>query len=508
MTAMLDPPAARGPYGRADLQRLLAPRSVALVGASANPASLGGRTLANLASFPGPLYPVNERHAELAGRRCYPSVAALPEAPDLVVLAVPAAAVAGVAAQAAARGAGALVVLASGYAETGEAAGQAAQAALAELARTRGLRVVGPNCVGLASRPAGLHAAFAEFSPSVLAAGRRIGLVSQSGALGMGLSHAAEHGLSISHVLTCGNSCDVDVADCVAWLAEDPDCDAIALAFEGLADAGRLAQAARLAAQHGKPIAACKLGQSAAGRAAAAFHSACPTGTPADWQALCADGGIVPVTRIEALMDTAAFLAKAQRLHAAGAQTPLAADVPAPPAADVPAPPVPAPPVTVPGLAVLSGSGGTGILAVDAAERHGLATPQPAEATVACLRALLPPFGAPRNPCDLTAQVSRDPASLLGCAEALLADPCFGALLLPWGRAQPLALLASLDALAARYRKPLLLAWMSQRLDGPGLAAISALLHTALFRSLDDACAALAASGLRGALSTREMPGA
>lgn len=452
---------ARPAHGREALRRLLEPVSVALVGASSNPASLGGRTLANLLSFPGRLYPVNGRHTELAGHRCYPAVSDLPERPDCVVLAVPQDAVEALAIECADFGAGALVVLASGYAEVDEAGAQAQQRLVA-LARRSGIRIVGPNCVGVANRGAGLLAAFAEFPPGPSVAGARVGLVAQSGALGLGLSQAAEGGMSISHVLTCGNSCDVDVADYVAFLAEDDSCDSIALAFEGVGDPARMSQALALAAMNGKPVAACKLGTSEAGRAAARWHTNTATEVEGGWPALFAATGTMTVQNIEVLMETAAFLAKAPR---AGKGK---------------------------GVAVLSGSGGTAILAMDAAARHGLTTPQPSAQTCARLAAAVPAFGSPRNPCDATAQATRNPQSLLECADALLADAQYSALVIPWGRSQPARLLEDIDVMAARHGKPVCVVWMSQRLESATTEMAHGLRHVALFHSLESCVAALA----------------
>lgn len=444
---------SRRVYRRHELRRLLEPQTLALIGASQTPGALGTRTLANMSTFPGILYPVNARHVQLGGRLCYASVADLPEAPDCVVIAVPRDAVLRIVQDCASRGAGAVIIFASGYAETEGAQAAADQTALRDIGRACGMLIVGPNCVGVANRPHGLHAAFAEFSPSP-AVGARIGLVSQSGALGLGLSQAAEHGTAISHILTCGNSCDVDVADYVSFLADDPGCDVIALVFEGLEDSGRLVEAAAIARAAGKRIVACKLGDSTAGSAAARFHTGTATDGPGGYAALFRAAGIISVTRIEALLDTAAFFAKA-------------------------------PPASAPGVAIVSGSGGTAILATDAAARHGVPVPQPGEATAALLRVAIPAFGSPRNPCDATAQATRDPDSLRRCADALLADPQYGALVIPWGRAQPLALLTLLDELAQRHGKPVCLGWMSQRLEGSGAAEVEAHAHLALFRSLD-----------------------
>lgn len=458
----------RSVYRRSELARLLEPASVALVGASSNPASLGGRTLANLSSFEGRFYPVNSKRSVLAGRACHAAISELPEAPDCVVLAVPQAAVEAIVAECGERGVGAVIVLASSYAETGDEQDAQAQQRLVAMARRYGMRLVGPNCVGVANRARTLHAAFAEFSPSAQVRGTRIGLVAQSGALGMGLSHAAERGNSISHVLTCGNSADVDVADYVAYLAEDPSCDVIALVFEGLHEQARLLEAASIAAANGKRIVACKLGVSSAGRNAARFHTNTSVDGAMAWPALFERAGIAQVTRVEALIETAAFLAKA------------------PPARDG-------------GVAIVSGSGGTAILAADAAERHAMTVPQPSEATASRLRAVVPRFGSPRNPCDATAEATRNPDSLLECADALLTDPGYAALVIPWGRSQPARLLSRLGELADRHGKPVCVVWMSQRLEGPAADEVERHPRLALFRSLDACFDALSQWQLRTA---------
>jgi acetyl-CoA synthetase len=444
------------------LDRLLKPSSVALVGASANPRSLGGRTLANLRGFPGRLYLVNPNQAEIDGLPCHGLVSALPEPVDCVVLAIPSESVESVVRECAGARAGAVVVLASGYAETGTQQGEQAQQRLAHIAAEAGMRIVGPNCVGVASHVHGVHAAFAEFPKPHAGADRTVGLVSQSGAVALALSQAAERGVSFSHVLTCGNSCDVDVADYVAFLADESSCNAIALAFEGLRDPARLQPAIERARARAKPVAICRLGTSPAGREAVRFHTGTDPGPASLLEFVRGMPGVAVVDRVEALIDTAVFLAKA-------------------------------PPPNRAGVAVLSGSGGTGILSVDAAMRWGVATPQPGAATTARLAAAIPYFGSPRNPCDVTAQATRNPESLLACAEALLDDPAYGALVIPWGRSQSPALLPSIGALGAARGKPVCIVWMSQLLESGVTQQIEQNGTLTLFRSLDQCFAAISA---------------
>lgn len=450
----------RNVYRRADVARVIAPRSIAIVGASERPGSLGLRTLQNLAAFEGAVYPVNGKYKELAGRACYASLAELPQVPDCVVIALGQDQVEAAARECARLGVGGIVVFASGYAETGTEEGRAAQARLTALAHEHGLRILGPNTTGFANHLIGAHAGFAEFPPAGAPVRGTIGLVTQSGALGLGLSQAAEHGASISHVLTAGNSCDVDVADHVSYLAEDDACRAIALVFEGLADPSRLEQAAAVARAAGKRIVAYKLAIGPEGAAAAMHHTGSIAGSDADYDALFSRSGILRVARSETLIETAIFLAKA-------------------------------PPPSARAAAVMSSSGGTAIMAVDKANLHGVALPQPEGRTLEEIKASIPSFGAARNPCDATAQASTNPDSVRRCAEAFLSDPRYGALVVPWGKAYDSPVLARLGELGAAHNKPICLVWMSQWLEGPGALEAERNPNLAVFRSMDSCFFAL-----------------
>lgn len=462
---------SRKPYGRSELRRLLEPRSIAVVGASDRPGSLGLRALGNLSGFAGAVFPVSPRLGEIGGRRCYRSVAELPDAPDCVVLALPADAVEPALRECAAAGAGAAVVFASGFAETGGERAAAAQARIAAIARETGMRIVGPNTTGLANLTIGAHVGFAEFPHHHVERPGAIGLVSQSGAMGLALSQAGERGASISHVLTAGNSCDVDVADFVSYLAEVPQAGATALVFEGLEDAGRLADAAGRAAAAGQAVVAFKLARSQPGRLAAASHTATDAGMPESFDALFREAGIVPVSDIEHLVETASFFSRLRHLPRRAARTPR--------------------------VAVLSASGGTGILAADIAHALGLDMPQPQGDTLAALRAAIPAFGAARNPCDATAQATSNPDSLRRCAEAFLSDPAYDALVMPSGRAGLSPHFAVLSEAGLRHGKPVCVVWMSQWLEGPGAREAEALPGLSLFRSMRSCLSALAAWGRR-----------
>ena len=456
----------RGLYTSADLAPLINPRSIAVIGASDRVKSLGARAVANLAGFKGKTFLVSQHLEEIDGQCCYPTIRDVPGRVDCAVLAIPASAIETVVQDCADAGVGSCVIFASGYAEVGSEEGCAAQERLRAIARKTGLRLVGPNTAGMANLVSGAHCGFAEFPHGHVERNGTIALVSQSGAVGLGLSQAAMRGTSISHVLTSGNSVDVDIADYLNALADDPAVDGVALVFEGVEAPQRLEQAAMACARAGKPIAVTKLGTSALGAAAAVHHTASTAGSPEEWSALFRRCGMVEVADLSRLIETAVFLAKFRTFTK---------------------------PFGIPAVAILSSSGGLGIFAADTAERHGVPTPQPAEATVERLKQILPTFGSPRNPCDATANATSNPVSIVQCTEALLEDERFDALVLMWGKAWASPGFDDISELALRNKKPVCLAWMSQWGDGPGSTEVEKLPHVALFRSLDSCMAAIRA---------------
>jgi len=455
----------RPPYRRAELHRLLHPGSIAVVGASQREGSFGDRVLKNLAGYDGRIHLINARYEKIGGRPCHASLAALPEAPDCVIIAVNREAVEPIVQECAQAGGGGAIVFASGYAETGKPERIAMQERLAEIARTTGLRIIGPNCIGITNylRQAAVTFMAVPQQPTAPAP-HAVGVISQSGALGFAMALAAEHGSAISHVLTSGNSCDVDMADYIAYLAEEPACRAIACTFEGMADPARLIEAAEIARAAGKPLIVYKTAIGEAGAAAAISHTAALAGSDAAWRAAFDRAGAVVVDQFEAVMETAAFFAKA-------------------------------PPPKAAGIAVLATSGGAGIIAADKAEAHGVPLPQPGEATRAVLEAHIPEFGSPRNPCDITAQVLTDPESLTACARALLADDQYAAMLVPqvYAYAPSVRRIPVLSALAAEAGKPVVYVWVNELWEGPGAREAEADANIALFRSMDRCFRTLAA---------------
>jgi acetyl-CoA synthetase len=462
-------------YARDEMARLIAPASVAVVGVSERANAFGTRTVANMKAFDGRLYQVSAKHAQLAGRPCFPSIAALPETPDCVVIATPRESVEPIARECAARGVGAIVVFAAGFAETAKPEPIALQARLVEIARAANMRLVGPNTIGLVNYATGAGLTFSAMPDRRPLKPHAIGIVSQSGSLGFSLSQAVERGVSVSHVLTAGNSCDVDVADQVAYLAGEPSCRAIACLFEGMADPTRMLRAADLAWKADKPLVVYKIATGAEGARAAMSHTGSLAGSEAAYAAGFARAGVIQVDKLEALVEAASFFAKAGAPKA-------------------------------PGAVVIATSGGATIIAADKSELHGVALPQPGPEAAAVLAREVPEYGSTRNPCDVTAQVISSGAALAACATALLADPQYGVMVTSHAYAYESATsrLPVFARAAAEQGKIVCNVWAPEWLGGPGSVDTESDPHLALFHSMDRCFAVLAAWNRRDALRGRD----
>jgi len=356
------------------LEALFAPRSVAILGASRDPAKLGFRLLKNVrdGGFAGQLYPVNSAGEPILGLATVSVVEALPEGIDLALVSLPAAAVPAALKALAARQAKAVVVLSSGFGEVDED-GRSAQAELLATAREAGLRLVGPNCMGVFSAPAGLNGTYFWDLP------RRpggIGIVSQSGAYGgLIFRHLGSRDLGVARFLSIGNQADVEVAEVIEFLADDQATTLIACFVEDIRHGQRFVAAAERAVGR-KPVVVLKGGGSEAGRRAAASHTGSLAGPAAVFRAACLYARVVLTEETEEFFD---------------AIEALAITGPARPAA--------------PSVAIITVSGGPSVVAADCAERSGLAVPSLDEAARSRLRPLLPTFAAVGNPVDLTPQV-------------------------------------------------------------------------------------------------------
>ena len=451
-------------YSREELTRLLHPQSVAVIGASTRAGSFGERVLFNLKHYGGRHYPVNARYQTIGDLTCYPNVRDLPEAVDCAVITAVREAVEEIVLDCAKAGVGGAIIFASGYAETGKADRAAQQERLAAIARETGLRIVGPNCIGVVNALLDSRITFMDITPIPKPNAHAVGVISQSGALGMALAQGVVRGLSVSHVLTSGNSCDVDMADYVSYLADDPSCQSIACVFEGMSTPERLVIAAEKAWANDKPLVIFKMASGEQGAQAAMSHTGSLAGSHASYRAMFQRAGAVMVEDFEALMETAAFFAKA-------------------------------PPPKAAGVAVVAASGGAAIMAADRAEQHGVPMPQPADDVRAILESRIPEFGSSRNPCDVTAAVLSDPESLGICAGALLGDSQYGVLVSPmtYGYAPSAKRPLVYSELAKQHGKMSCVVWQTEWQDGPGVVDANQADRVALFRSMNACFAALAA---------------
>jgi acyl-CoA synthetase (NDP forming) len=369
------------------------PRAIAVVGASDDPVKIGGRPLAFLLrhGYPGRVFPVNPARATVQGLPAYPSLAAIPEPVDLAIVVVPAERVLESLEAAAAKGIRAAIVFSSGFAEVGEA-GRVAQARLREVAERTGLRVIGPNCQGFAHLPSRLVATFASpFLDAGLAVGP-IAMVSQSGAMaGMIYEMARAAGLGLNYWVSTGNEADVQAAEILAEVVEDDDTRVACCYLEDIKDAARFRRALARAHRRGVPVFVLKSGRSAVGRRAASSHTGALAGEDAVYDAVFADWGAIRCADpTELLALPQAFL----HYREAGAR-----------------------------VAILSNSGGLGVLSVDLCVELGLVPAEFSRETTAILRSALPDFAAAANPVDLTAQMLTDPGMLMRVLPALEADP-------------------------------------------------------------------------------------
>jgi acetyl coenzyme A synthetase (ADP forming)-like protein len=379
----------------ASLRPFFRPRSVAVVGASRDPASIGYRLLDALVrnDFQGTVYPVNPRAAEIHGLRAYPSVRALPEAADLAVIAVPPAAVPGVVDDCAARGVRALVLITAGFAEVGPG-GQELQHRLVARVRGAGMRLIGPNCLGLLNTDPGvrLNALFAPVAPPP----GRVAMSSDSGALGLAILAAAGRlGLGISSCVSVGNRADVSSNDLLEYWEEDKATDLVLLYLESFGNPRRFARIARRVSR-GKPIVAVKAGRTQAGRRAAGSHTAALAARDVAVDALFRQTGVIRADTLEEMFNLAATLAN-QPLPAGRR------------------------------VAIVTNAGGPAILCADTCEAGGLLVPELPERVRAELAAFLPAAASPANPVDLIA--SATPEHFGRAVAVLLAAPEVDALI-------------------------------------------------------------------------------
>ncbi|MBN9562797.1 MAG: acetate--CoA ligase family protein [Alphaproteobacteria bacterium] len=362
----------------ASLDPLIAPRSIAVIGASGDATRIGGRPIAYMRAhgFKGTILPVNPNRPEVQGVKAFPSVADLPETPDVAIVAVPANLAVQAIEDLGRKGTKGAIVFTAGFAEVDEA-GEREQDRMLAAARAHGMRLLGPNCLGAFDGRTGYYATFTASLDSGLPIPGRIAIASQSGAYGTHVfTIARNRGIGASLCVMTGNEGDVTVGDVIGWMAEHPDTDVIAAYVEGVREADSFLASLAAAKAAKKPVVLMKVGRSALGTAAAKSHTASIAGDDAVTEAVLNEFGVVRARTTEEMLDIAHTATR--RIY---------------PARNT--------------LGVLTVSGGAGVLISDVAEQVGLPMPEMPKPAQARLKELVS-FSATRNPVDATAQVSND----------------------------------------------------------------------------------------------------
>lgn len=437
--------------GRA-VRALLDPRSIAIIGATPDRNKLSGRPQHFLErdGYAGDIWPVNPRYPEIGGRKCYPDVASLPAAPDLAIVAVAAARAGEVVAALGDKGCPVAALFSSGFGEMGEA-GKKLEADLAETARRHGIRLCGPNTLGLVNAFARMPATFSQYADDVTVAGP-CGFASQSGAFGTAISALARsRGLGFGYFVSTGNTADITPAECLSQILEDERIRVAAGYIEGIGLADDLLAVAEKSLRLEKPFVLVKVGREAAGARAAASHTGSLAGEDRVFDAVIRQHGILRARNEEHLLDM---------------MSALATNVPP----------------TGRGLALITQSGGAGVLMADRAEEIGLAVPQLAPETRAGLGKVLPEFGATQNPIDVTGAFLSDPKIMAESVRLALDDPKIDVaviwLQLMHGYAD--ALVELFRTIKREVRKPFLVCWIEapekarKALMADGICVISA----------------------------------
>ncbi len=416
-----------GPH---QLDKLFAPKSIAVFGASEKPDGVGTRVFRNLikAGFAGGLYPINPKHKKVQGHRCYKSLDEIDGQVDLAIVASPARTVVNIIRDCGEKGVAAAVVLTAGFREFGDKGKQLEQN-LIDTARHYNIRLMGPNCLGLMRPSSGVDATFLD-TPAL---DGRLALVSQSGALCTAiLDWAQPHQLGFSTIVSLGNAADVDFGDVLDYLAIDPKTDAILLYIEGIQDARAFMSGLRAAAR-AKPVIVIKVGRHSRGSKAASTHTGAMIGSDDVFDAALERAGVVRAMAFGQLFAAAEILSSNKRVNGDR-------------------------------LAIVTNGGGPGVLATDRAEDLGVKIAQLSEHTITTLDKTLPPYWSRNNPVDI---LGDSPPEKYGEAvSACLEDPNVDgvlALLTPQSMSRPLdAAEAVIESSKKKKNKPVLTCWMGE----------------------------------------------
>jgi acyl-CoA synthetase (NDP forming) len=444
------------------VKRLISPRSIAVVGASADFGKINGRPLKHLLDkgYAGRILPVNPKYGEIGGMPCHPDIESLPEAADLAIVAVPATEVLAAVEALGRRGIRAAVIFSSGFGEMG-AEGRAMEEALAQRARECGVLLCGPNCLGFINAFDKVYATFSQYADGETGPGP-IAFVTQSGAFGTAIAALVrQRGLGLGYFINTGNEADLGFSELMASVVEDPRIRVAAGYLEGLEDGASLVRLAQRCHELGKPLVLTKVGRMASGARAAASHTGALAVEDAVFDAVIRQYGVLRARNEEQMLDMLEALSQ-----------PRAA--------------------TGNGLGIATQSGGAGVMMADRAEEMGLAVPELAPATRSRLAEVMPAFGAMGNPVDVTGQFVARPELLRESVVALMDDPGVhvGIVWLQLMTAHVDTLVRIFGEIQARTEKPFFVCWVAAPQEAlQRLRALGIVVYTAGERAVEAAAA-------------------
>ncbi|MDI6879978.1 MAG: CoA-binding protein [Desulfitobacteriaceae bacterium] len=427
------------------IEYLMNPRSIAIIGASANSSKPGGRLITYLIKhgYKGQIYPINRNEAEIAGYTAYRSILDVPGEIDLACLIIPVNALFGALQECSEKGVKTVIVNASGFAEVG-GEGERLQEELVRVAREGGMRVVGPNTIGVFNPIDSVFPTFSQAMVTEKVPKGSISFISQSGAVGGSmLSRAWEQGIGFSRCISSGNEADLTTADFIDYLVDDPATAVICIYLEGIADEEEFRRAVGKAAAKNKPIVVYKNGRTDLGARAVRAHTGSIAGVDEHFQELCNEYGLIRAHDLESIFDAGLALS-CQPLPRGNR------------------------------MGIISTSGGACGIGVDNCLLSGLEVPEFSKATADWLKSIIPDYGSARNPVDTTAQVGLNPEYFTKSLKVVADDPNIdGLILLLTTMADPLAaeLAKGVVTISQQTNKPIVVGWtIAQSLAPDGMA--------------------------------------
>lgn len=414
------------------LKKLFYPKTIAIVGASQNLDSIGGQPIKFLQkyNYKGTIMPVNPKYSEIAGLKCYPSISSITEEIDIVLVSVAAHRVLPVVKECVEKKAHFVVIFSSGFAEIGN---KKEQQELIDAIAGTGTRILGPNNQGIVNFIEGIPAGFNPLLEAEVIHKGNIGIVAQSSGMGFAtIGFAIQQGLGISHIATVGNQADISMMELIQFMLEDEETSIVTCIVEGIKPNSNLPELAKLAKQKGKELVFLKLGRTAVGKKASMSHSGSLAGDADVFEAFCRQAGIISVRDMEDLIDVLVGL---QGKKPGGDR-----------------------------LAIVTETGGSGILAADISETFHLKTPRLTEETISSLKAILPTFASAQNPVDFTAQIFNQEDLFRNCLMEVVKDSNIDVLMFSFGPTRgKLAEKMADDIIevSKKLDKPIFISWLT-----------------------------------------------